>query len=170
MIEKILGNNPELGKEIYISPDANVIGNVKIGEKASIWPGAIVRGDINKIIIGNYSNVQDNCVLHVDPKYSLKIGNYVTIGHGAILHGCEVEDNVLIGINSTILDGAKIGKCSIIGAGSVIPEKKEIPPYSLVVGVPGRVLKKLTEEEGEKLKNHAVHYWEIAKNYKKQKI
>ena len=167
MIEKYLKNNPELGKEIYISPDAKVIGKVKIGEHVSIWPGAIVRGDINKIIIGNYSNIQDNCVLHVDPKYPLKIGNYVTIGHGAILHGCEIEDNVLIGINATILDGAKIGKCSIIGAGSVIPEKKEIPPYSLVVGVPGRVIKKLTEESEERLREYALHYWEIAKNYKK---
>jgi len=167
MIEKYLKNNPELGKEIYISPDAKVIGKVKIGEHVSIWPGAIVRGDINKIIIGNYSNIQDNCVLHVDPKYSLKIGNYVTIGHGAILHGCEVEDYVLIGINATILDGAKIGKYSIIGAGSVIPEKKEILPYSLVVGVPGRVIKKLTEESEERLREYALHYWEIAKNYKK---
>lgn len=167
MIEKYLKKNPELGKEIYISPDAKVIGKVKIGEHVSIWPGAIVRGDINKIIIGNYSNIQDNCVLHVDPKYSLKIGNYVTIGHGAILHGCEVEDYVLIGINATILDGAKIGKYSIIGAGSVIPEKKEILPYSLVVGVPGRVIKKLTEESEERLREYALHYWEIAKNYKK---
>ena len=169
MIEKYLEISPELGKEIYISPGAKVIGKVKIGEHVSIWPGAVVRGDINEISIGNYSNVQDNCVLHVDPKYSLKIGSYVTIGHGAILHGCKIEDNVLIGINSTILDGAKIGKCSIIGAGSVIPEKKEIPPYSLVVGVPGRIIKKLTEESEKRLKEHALHYWEIAKNYKKQK-
>lgn len=167
MIEKFLGNSPELGKEIYISPKANVIGNVKIGENVSIWPGAVVRGDINKISIGNYSNIQDNCVLHVDPKYPLKIGNYVTIGHGAILHGCEIGNNVLIGINATILDGVKIGKFSIIGAGSVIPEKKEIPPYSLVVGVPGRVIKKLTEYDGKKLKKHAIYYWQIAENYKK---
>ncbi|MBU2598951.1 MAG: gamma carbonic anhydrase family protein [Actinobacteria bacterium] len=167
MIKKYQKSSPKFGKEIYISPDAKVIGKVKIGENVSIWPGAIVRGDINKIIIGNYSNIQDNCVLHVDPKYPLKIGNYVTIGHGAILHGCEIEDYVLIGINATILDGAKIGKCSIIGAGSVIPEKKEIPPYSLVVGVPGRIIKKLTEESGKRLKEYALHYWEIAKNYKK---
>ncbi|MFH1584055.1 MAG: gamma carbonic anhydrase family protein [Actinomycetota bacterium] len=170
MIEKYQKISPKFGKEIYISPQAKVIGNVRIGENVSIWPGAIVRGDINKISIGNYSNIQDNCVLHVDPKYPLKIGNYVTIGHGAILHGCEIEDNVLIGINATILDGAKIGKRSIIGAGSVIPEKKEIPPYSLVVGVPGRVIKKLTEESEERLREYALHYWEIAKNYKKQKI
>jgi len=169
MVENYLDNSPKLGKEIYISPGAKVIGKVKIGEHVSIWPGAVVRGDINEISIGDYSNIQDNCVLHVDPKYSLKIGNYVIIGHGAILHGCEIEDNVLIGINATILDGAKIGKCSIIGAGSVIPEKKEIPPYSLVVGVPGKVIKKLTEEDSEKLKSYALRYWEIAKNYKKQK-
>lgn len=169
MIEKYSEISPKLGKEIYISPQAKVIGKVKIGENVSIWPGAVVRGDINEISIGDYSNIQDNCVLHVDPKYPLKIGNYVTVGHGAILHGCEIGNNILIGINATILDGVKIGKCSIIGAGSVIPEKKEISPYSLVVGVPGRVIKKLTEEDGEKLKSYALHYWEIAKNYKKQK-
>jgi carbonic anhydrase/acetyltransferase-like protein (isoleucine patch superfamily) len=169
MVKNYLDNSPKLGKEIYISPEAKVIGRVSLGEKVSIWPGAVVRGDINEISIGDYSNIQDNCVLHVDPKYPLKIGNYVTIGHGAILHGCKIGSNVLIGINATILDGVKIGKCSIIGAGSVIPEKKEIPPYSLVVGIPGKVIKKLTKEDEKKLKSYAIQYWEIAKNYKKQK-
>lgn len=151
----------------YISEDAVIIGDVRCLEFSSVWFKSILRADINYISLGKYSNIQDMCVCHVTEDLPVKIGDYVTIGHGAILHGCEIDDYVLIGMGSTILDGAKIGMGSIVAAGSVIKERTVIPPFSLVAGVPASVKKDLNKDEIiEQMKNHAVAYYEYAKNMK----
>ena len=131
----------------WVAPNANVIGDVTLEKNTSIWFNATLRGDIENIYVGEGSNVQDGSVLHTDPGYPLKIGKNVTVGHLAMLHGCTIEDNSLIGIGAVILNNAKIGKNCVIGAKSLITENKEIPDNSLVVGSPGRVIRKLTEDE-----------------------
>jgi carbonic anhydrase/acetyltransferase-like protein (isoleucine patch superfamily) len=154
----------EVGKDTYIAKSAVIIGNVSIGDRCGIWENAVIRGDLNKIEIGDESNVQDCCVLHVSPEHPIKIGRGVSVGHGAIVHGATVDDDCIIGINSTILDGVHVGKGSIIAANAVVPPGKEIPPNSLVAGVPGKIIKqdeKLIEsirENGEIYKNLAAKY------------
>ncbi len=146
-------------ESVKIFPGARVIGDVKIAENASIWYNAVVRGDIGSIEIGKYSNVQDNCVVH-SPAV---IGDYVTVGHAAVVHACRIEDNCLIGMNSTILDDAVIGKNSIVGAGAVVTQGKELPEGSLIMGVPGKQVRTLSEEEIEYLKKHAIKYAQLAR-------
>jgi carbonic anhydrase/acetyltransferase-like protein (isoleucine patch superfamily) len=143
---------------VKILPGAKVIGDVKIAQNSSIWFNAVVRGDIGSIIIGSSSNVQDNCVIHSPAE----IGDYVSIGHAAVVHGCHIHDNCLIGMNSTILDGAKIGKNSIVGAGAVVTEGKEFPDGSLILGVPAKAVRELTPEEIKAIKDNALSYVELA--------
>ena len=154
------GHSPRLppAGEYFIAPTAAVIGRVEIGREVSVWFGAVLRGDNEPIIIGEGSNVQDNCVLHTDPGYPLTIGRNVVVGHGVILHGCTIGDNVLVGMGATVMNGARIGEGSVIGAGALIPEGKEIPPRSLVVGMPGKVRRHLTEEEVAQLLSGAEVY------------
>ena len=154
----------EIGENTYIAKTARIIGNVKIGKNCSIWENAVIRGDLNKIEIGDGSNVQDNCVLHVSEKNEIKIGKNVSIGHGAIVHGAVVEDNCIIGINATILDGCYIGEGSIIAANAVVTPNTEIPPYSLVAGVPAKVIKNDKKLE-EMAKENARIYRELARRY-----
>ena len=135
----------------------------------SIWFSAVLRGDINFISIGDFTNVQDGVVIHVAEKLSTKIGNYVTIGHGAILEGCIVEDSALIGSGSNILNEAIIGSNSIIAAGTVVTPRTVIPPHSMVMGIPGKVVKKITDEELLFLKKHAEDYVKLMKEYKENK-
>ncbi len=150
---------PKIGKSCYIAPNAYIIGDVIIGDYCAIMFGAIIRGDVNYIRIGNNTNVQDNAVLHVTrDKFPLVIGNNVSIGHGAIVHGCIVEDDVLIGIGAKILDGAKIGKNCIIAAGAVVKEGDIIPPNSLVTGIPGKIKKQLNKKDIERIKFSAESY------------
>lgn len=130
-----------------ILPGAKVIGDVKIGKKSSVWYNAVIRGDLAPIKIGSYSNIQDNCVIHVTDKHGVKIGDYVSVGHGAILHGCKIKDNVLIGMNATVLNAAVINENSIVGAGAVVTENKEFPPGSLILGVPAKVVRELTKKK-----------------------
>jgi carbonic anhydrase/acetyltransferase-like protein (isoleucine patch superfamily) len=132
---------PEVHKTTFVDKTAIIIGNVKIGKNCGIYPGAVVRGDDNSIEIGDGSNVQDNCIIHVDSKHKVKIGNNVSIGHGAMVHGATIEDECLIGINSTILDGAIIGKGSIVGANALVTTNMKIPEHSLIIGVPGKIIK-----------------------------
>lgn len=150
---------------VFIADTAKLIGDVKLGDKVSIWFGAVLRADIAPIEIGDLSNVQDNVVIHVDRGVPTIIGRGVTIGHGAIIHACKVNDYALIGMGAILLDNCVIGDHSIIAAGTVITPGKEIPPGVLVMGIPGKVVRELKEEEKENLEKHALNYWELAKTY-----
>ena len=154
----------------WIAPNATIIGDVILEKNTSIWFNATLRGDIENIQIGEGSNVQDGSVLHTDPGYPLKIGKNVTVGHLVMLHGCTIGDNSLIGIGAVILNNVKIGKNCIIGAKSLITENKEIPDNSLVVGSPGRVIRKVTDEEVKAIKKNAIRYQENWKKYSKSSI
>ncbi|AZR71974.1 gamma carbonic anhydrase family protein [Anoxybacter fermentans] len=162
------GYSPKVADDVYIAPGAQVIGDVEIGAGSSIWPNAVVRGDMAKITIGQRTNIQDNCTLHVDDEHPLIIGDDVTVGHNAVLHGCTIGNNALIGMGAIILDGAKIGDQALIGAGTLIPPGKEIPPRSLVVGSPGKVVRELKDEELAALKRSAEVYAKKAQTYRKQ--
>ena len=151
----------------WVAPNANVIGDVTLEKNTSIWFNATLRGDIENIHVGEGSNVQDGSVLHTDPGYPLKIGKNVTVGHLVMLHGCTIGDNSLIGIGAVILNNAKIGNNCVIGAKSLITENKEISDNSLVVGSPGRVIRKVTDEEVKAIKENAIRYQENWKKYSK---
>ena len=155
---------PEKG-QYWIAPNACVIGKVRLELNASIWFGAVLRGDNELIHIGEGSNIQDGSVLHTDMGYPLTVGTGCTIGHMAMIHGAVIEENCLIGIGATVLNGAKIGANSLIGAHALIPEGKEIPPGSLVIGAPGRVVRQLNGDEIGKLKWSARHYIENWQRY-----
>jgi carbonic anhydrase/acetyltransferase-like protein (isoleucine patch superfamily) len=149
----------------FIAPGAVVRGDVAIGPRSSVWFQAVIRGDTEPIRIGSRSNVQDGAVLHADPGYPCTIGDGVTIGHRAIVHGATVEENVVIGMGSIVLNGARIGRDSIVAAGAVVTERTEIPPGSLALGVPAKVRRALTPEEIEHNRLSAAHYVENAKRY-----
>ena len=153
--------------ENWVAPNAVVIGNVTLEKNTSVWFNATIRGDIENIHIGEGSNIQDGSVLHTDPGYPLKIGKNVTVGHLVMLHGCTIGDNSLIGIGAVILNNAKIGNNCVIGAKSLITENKKIPDNSLVVGSPGRVIRKVTDEEVKAIKENAIRYQENWKKYSK---
>ncbi len=148
-----------------IFPGAKVIGNIEIKENVSIWYNAVIRGDTEPISIGNNSNVQDNCVLHCTKDYPINIGDGVSIGHGAVVHGCTIEDDVLIGMNSTILNGAHIGKNSIVAAGAVVTENHSFPDNSLIIGVPAKAIKEVNKDQIDLIKNNAMHYVNLSKKY-----
>jgi gamma-carbonic anhydrase len=167
MIRPFRGKLPKAAASAYIDPSAQVIGDITIGEQSSIWPNVSARGDVSSITIGDESNVQDNCVLHCDEGFPLLIGNRVTVGHMAMLHGCVIEDECLIGIGSIILNGARIGTGSVIAAGALIPEGMQVPPYSMVMGVPGKVKREITPDERERFKVNCRHYVELAAEYSK---
>ncbi|MBO6519635.1 MAG: gamma carbonic anhydrase family protein [Rhodospirillales bacterium] len=158
------------GDDYWIAPNASVIGKVTLEKDASVWFGAVLRGDNDPIIVGEGTNIQENSVLHTDPGYTLKLGKGVTVGHMAMLHGCEVGDNSLIGIGAVVLNGAKIGKNCIIGAKALITEGTEIPDNSLVVGAPGRVIRELKEEQIADLTRIAVHYVERWRRFKAEMV
>ncbi|WP_458405903.1 gamma carbonic anhydrase family protein [Methanobrevibacter sp.] len=151
---------------IVICPQAQVIGDVELGENVSIWHGAVLRGDTDSIKIGDNSNVQDNCVVHCTEGFPVEIGENVSVGHGAVVHGCKLDDNVLIGMNATVLNGAHIGKNSIVGAGAVVSEGKEFPDGSLILGIPAKAVKQVSEEQIEMIKNNAKNYVRLSKQYK----
>jgi len=142
----------------WIAPDARVIGNVVIGEDVGIWFGAMLRGDNEPITVGAATNIQEHSVLHTDMGFPLTIGRGCTIGHRAILHGCTVGDNSLIGMGAIVLNGARIGANSLVGAGALVPEGKDYPDGSLIIGTPGRVMRTLTEEQIERLRQSARSY------------
>ena len=167
MIYDFEKNIPKVHPDAWVAPNATLIGKVKLEKNSSIWFNAVLRGDIELISIGENSNIQDGSVLHTDPGYKLNVGKGVTVGHMVMLHGCQISDDTLIGIGSIILNNAKIGKNCIIGANSLITENKIIPDNSLVVGSPGRVLRKVTEEEIKAIHENAKHYVDGSKKYKK---
>ena len=146
MLYKFEGQYPKIDEKAYAFNAATVIGKVEMKEYSSVWPGVTVRGDVNRIEIGRYSNIQDNSVLHVSDSHACIVGDYVTVGHCALLHACTVEDHCLIGMHATVLDGAVIGTGSIVAAGAVVTKNTIVPPHSLVAGVPAKVIKTLDPE------------------------
>ncbi len=169
MIRSYRGAVPKVAASAFIDQSAQVIGNVTIGERASVWPNATVRGDVNTITIGEESNIQDGTVLHCDEgPFPLIIGNRVTVGHQCMLHGCTIEDDCLIGIGAIVLNGAKIGRGSVIAAGALVTEGAEIPPASMVMGVPAKVRREITPEEAERFRVNTQHYVEACRIYREE--
>ncbi|MDR7870477.1 MAG: gamma carbonic anhydrase family protein [Tissierellaceae bacterium] len=158
MIKEIDGKLPNIHKDTFVALSADIIGDVTLNEGSSIWFGAVARGDINSIEVGKFSNIQDNVSLHNEANHPLQIGDYTTVGHNAVVHGCTIGNNCLIGMGSIILNGAVIGNNCLIGAGSVVTEGMNIPPNSLVMGTPARVKRELTEAEIQSIKNNSVRY------------
>jgi gamma-carbonic anhydrase len=156
---------PNIGQGVYIAPGAVVLGDVTLGDYSSVWYNAVLRGDINHIEVGHHSNIQDNCVLHLADEYPCVIGNYVTVGHGAIVHACTVGNEVLVGMGAIILDGAVIGDQTIIGAGALVTQGQGVPAGSMVLGSPATVVRSLNAEERGRLKGFADKYVEVAAYY-----
>ena len=168
MIYTLDGIAPEIDADAWVAPGAQVMGRVRLGPGAGIWFGAVLRGDNEWIEVGEATNIQENSVLHTDMGYPLTIGAHCTIGHKAMLHGCTIGDNTLIGINAVILNRARIGRNCIIGANALIPEGKEIPDNSLVMGSPGKVVKEISDAQAMMLRLSALHYVENFKRYQQQ--
>lgn len=169
-LDKFLRRKPVLGNGVYIANTATVVGDVTLGEHSSVWYGAVLRGDINRIVVGHHTNIQDNAVLHLADDFPCIVGNHVTIGHSAIVHACTVGDDVLIGMGAVILDGAEIGAQSLIGAKALVKQGMKIPPGSLVVGMPARVVRALTDDEKKALRASAEKYAANAAYCLKNKI
>ena len=157
-LDQFLRQPPQLGKNVFIAKTAVVIGDVTLGAHSSVWYGAVLRGDINRIVVGHHSNIQDNAGLHLADDFACVRGNWVTVGHSAVVHACQVGDECLVGMGAVILDGAVIGKQSIIGAKALVTQGTKIPPGSLVLGAPAKVVRKLTKEERAGLKWWAQKY------------
>lgn len=160
------GYKPQLGEDVFIAPGARIVGRVEIGRGSSVWFNTVIRGDVDEVTIGEETNIQDGCLLHEDPGCPLKIGNRVTVGHGAVLHGCTVEDGSLIGMGAIVLNGARVGKGAVVGAGALVVEGQEIPPGHLALGSPARVVRQLSAQETEKFQKLAVHYRQRAQQYR----
>ncbi|MFH2069860.1 MAG: gamma carbonic anhydrase family protein [Elusimicrobiota bacterium] len=167
MIKQLGGIKPQVDVTAYVHSSAEIIGRVKIARDASVWPGAVLRGDVEEITIGEGSNIQDNAVVHTNFSCPAVIGKMVVVGHGAILHGCRIGDNCLIGMGAIIMDGAVIGNNCVIGAGSVVVEKTIVPQGSLFLGSPARAVRKLTPEEIRMIQEGAGHYIQKIKEYKR---
>ncbi len=160
------GHVPQIHPDAWVAPDANLIGKVVLEAGASVWFGTTIRADHEEIRIGEGSNVQENCVMHVDPGYPVVVGKGCTIGHKAILHGCTLADNVLVGIGAVVLNGARIGRNCLIGAGALVTEGKVIPDNSLVMGMPGKVVREIDDANAERIARGAVHYREHARMFR----
>lgn len=168
-IDRYLGKAPKVHPTAFVAPGATVIGDVTLGEESSVWFGTVLRGDINQIVIGPRSNVQDGAVVHLADDYGTLVGELVTVGHKAILHACAVDNEVLIGMGAIVLDGAEIGARSIIGAGALVTGGKKIPPGSLVLGSPGKVVRQLTDEEQRGIRVWADRYVELSRVYRERR-
>ncbi len=176
MIEAFGGKRPRIHKTAFIHPTATIIGNVTIGMHSSVWPGAVIRGDFGKVRIGNYTNVQDNSVVHAGdiyvtkkPKYFfVKIGNFVVVGHNALIHGATVEDQCLIGGSSVVFNGARVRKGAMVGLGAAVLRDAEVPPRTIMVGIPARPLRSITNEEFKRIKRQAQNYAKLSEMYIKE--
>lgn len=160
---------PKTGKKVFVDPSAQVIGDVKIEDYSSIWPGCVLRGDINRIRIGRYTNIQDLSLLHVETDRGCSVGDYAVIGHNVILHACRVGDQSLIGMGSIVMDGAVIGKGTIVGAGSLVTHGQRLKPGSLYFGRPAKFIRKLSRKEIQGLKDWAKRYVRYASDHMKGK-
>jgi carbonic anhydrase/acetyltransferase-like protein (isoleucine patch superfamily) len=171
MIRAYQGALPRIAESAYIDPSAQVIGDVTIGERSSVWPNVSIRGDVNFIRIGNETNIQDNVVLHVDHGlYPCIVGNRVTVGHAVVLHGCEIEDGALIGIGAIVLNGARIGAGAVIAAGSLVPEGMHVPARMLVMGSPAKIRREISIEEEERFRKNCDNYVAITAPYKEEQF
>jgi len=157
---------PEIHPTVFVAEGAKIIGKVKVGKSSSIWYNSIIRGDINSIVIGEGTNIQDNCVIHVDRNAGVKIGNNVTVGHNVVLHGCKIKDGALIGSGAVIWDGAEVGEEAIVGACAFVPPAMAVPPRTLVVGVPAKMIREITQEEIEKIRENTKDYIKLAEYHK----
>jgi len=157
-LDKFLRRRPRLGRGVYLARTAVVVGDVKLGDYSSVWYHAVLRGDINRIVVGHHTNIQDNAVVHLADDFPCLLGNYVTVGHSAIVHACRIGDEVLVGMGAVVLDGAVVGKQSLIGAKALVKQGMKIPPGSLVLGAPAKVIRKLTPKERAGLKYWATKY------------
>jgi len=166
MLRSYKGIWPRLGEGVYVDVSAQVIGDVELGDHASVWMNAVLRGDVHSIHIGPYTNIQDNCVVHVfKDLHPTLLADHVTVGHAATVHGCRIDSWCLIGMGATILNGAHIGAESIVAAQTLVPEGMVVPPGSLVMGVPARVRRPITEEERQGLRRYAESYFEYKETY-----
>jgi carbonic anhydrase/acetyltransferase-like protein (isoleucine patch superfamily) len=168
MLIRLAGTEPELAPDVFVADGAKLIGNLTMAVRSSVWFNAVVRADADRIAIGEDSNIQDNATIHCDPGFPCLIGRGVTVGHNAIVHGCTVEDNVLIGMHATILTGAIIGRDSIVGASALVTEGAVIPAGSLVIGVPAKVVRALRPDEIERIRGSAESYANRARLYRAQ--
>lgn len=166
LILPIAGRSPELHPDSWVAPNATVIGQVSIGAGASAWYGAILRAEAELIEIGAGANIQDGVTIHVDPGFPVRVGAGCSVGHNAVLHGCTIEDNSLVGMGAVVLNGAVVGFGSLIAAGAVVPQGAVIPPGSMVAGVPGKVRRQLSEDEIEGIRHNAVVYQELVKRHR----
>jgi carbonic anhydrase/acetyltransferase-like protein (isoleucine patch superfamily) len=162
-LERFLGQRPRLGQGVYLAPGAVVVGDVTLGDQASVWYHAVLRGDINRIVIGHHTNIQDNAVVHLADEYACVVGNYVTVGHLAVVHACTVGDETLIGMGAVILDGATVGAQCLVGAKALVTQGTPIPDGSLVLGAPAKVVRALSKEERGRLKDSAEKYAALAR-------
>lgn len=167
-LNEFLTRHPSIPASAFVHPDATVIGAVELGPESSVWPQAVLRGDINPITVGRGTNIQDGTVVHLADDYGVQIGDYTTIGHLAMIHACTVGNRVLVGMHATILDGSVIGDECIIGAGSLVTGRTEIPTGSLVYGSPAKVVRELSSQEREALKGWALKYIEVSKAHRAQ--
>src|SRR5262245_55914769 len=168
-LAKYLGKKPEMAQAAFVAANATVLGDVKLGPHSSVWYGCVLRGDINSIVIGEGTNIQDLTMVHLADDYGVKVGKYCTIGHSAIIHACEIGDECLIGMGATILDGAKIGDRCIVGANALVTQRFEAPPGSMILGSPAKVFRPLTEKEQGGIRHWAEKYLEVAAAHSKLK-
>ncbi|MCX9015353.1 MAG: gamma carbonic anhydrase family protein [Candidatus Methanoperedens sp.] len=164
MLYSLAAKKPVISDNAFIADTACIVGDVELGENSSIWFNAVVRGDRGKIIIGKGSNIQDNAVIHSD-ETGVEIGDRVSVGHGCVIHGCRIKDDVLVGMNATVLNGAEIGEFSIIGAGALVPQDKKIPAHSVVFGMPCKHVRSSTDDDLRLIKNTSKTYEKLAETY-----
>ncbi len=165
MIQRVNGSRPDIPRDAYVHPSAMVIGRVKLGKQTNVWPGTVIRGDLAPIIIGERTNIQDGCILHTGTRLQLHIGSGVVVGHRAILHSCDIGDGAMIGMGAIVMGAASIGEHSIVGAGSLVPQGFVVPPRSVAVGSPCRVIREVTEEEIKDTEARCERYIEMAQTY-----
>lgn len=166
MIKSFDGIKPQIDESVFVAESADVIGDVKIGKKSSVWYNVVIRGDEHSILIGENTNIQDGTVIHIGWDVPTKIGNNVTVGHKALIHGCTIGDNTLIGMGAIVLNNAEIGDFCIVGAGSLVTQNKKFPEGSLIMGSPAKVVRQLTQEERESIIKSADDYYEAAQKHK----
>ncbi len=163
--DRHLARTPDIHPSAFIAPGAQIMGDVTLGENASVWYGCVLRGDINRIVVGPGSNIQDNTVVHLADDFGVEIGAFVTVGHRAIIHACNIGDEVLVGMGAIVMDGVEVGARSIIGAGALVTMHQKIPPGSLVLGSPAKVIRALTAPEQAELRGLAEKYVEVSRRF-----